>query len=122
MPNIEPFEKYIEQYEEWFDRYEDVYKSELLAIESIAPIPDNSVEIGIGSGLFAAELGIDCGVDPSPEMLGKARERGLDVVQGVAESLPWEDNSFDYALMVTTICFVDNVDKAIAEVYRILQP
>lgn len=122
MPNIEAFEKYSKQYENWFEKYEPVYKSELLAIQSIASVPNNSVEIGIGSGLFAAELGIKQGIDPSPEMLNKAKERGLNVVPGVAESLPWEDSSFDYALMVTTICFVDNADKSVREVYRILKP
>jgi ubiquinone/menaquinone biosynthesis C-methylase UbiE len=44
------------------------------------------------------------------------------VVEGVAEKLPCLDESFDYALMVTTICFVDEPQKSIEEVYRILRP
>ncbi len=31
---------------------------------------------------------------------------------GVAEKLPFEDHFFDFALMVTTICFLDNVKQA----------
>jgi ubiquinone/menaquinone biosynthesis C-methylase UbiE len=33
-----------------------------------------------------------------------------------------EDHSFDFALMVTTICFVDDVRKSFSEVRRILKP
>ncbi|MCK5839497.1 MAG: class I SAM-dependent methyltransferase, partial [Bacteroidales bacterium] len=61
------------------------------------------------------------GIEPSEEMRKKAKERGIYVVDGVAEYLPWKDNSVDYVLMVTTICFVDDVKKSLSEVYRVLQ-
>ena len=122
MPKIEPFEKHLIEYEEWFDKYLSVYQSELLAIKSIANVPENAVEVGIGSGLFAKPLGIKRGIDPSWAMIQKAKERGLQVNYGIAENLPWNDNSIDYALMVTTICFVDDPLKSISEVYRILKP
>ena len=41
--------------------------------------------------------------------------------EGVAEHLPFPDSSFDYALMVTTICFVDDVDLALKETARVLK-
>ena len=43
-------------------------------------------------------------------------------VQGVAEALPFADGSFDYALSVTTICFVDDVTPVLEEAYRVLRP
>ncbi|RLC46323.1 MAG: SAM-dependent methyltransferase [Candidatus Cloacimonadota bacterium] len=122
MPKIEPFEKHLIEYEKWFDKYLPVYQSELLAIKSIANVPENAVEVGIGSGLFAKPLGIKRGIDPSWTMIKKSRERGLKVDYGIAENLPWHDMSIDYALMVTTICFVDDPLKSISEVYRILKP
>ena len=85
-------------------------------------MPENAVEIGIGSGLFAKPLGIKKGIDPSWAMIQKSRERDLNVDYGIAENLPWNDNSIDYALMVTTICFVDDPLKSISEVDRILKP
>ncbi|MCK4358132.1 MAG: methyltransferase domain-containing protein [Candidatus Cloacimonetes bacterium] len=122
MPIIEPFEKHFREYEKWFDKYLQVYQSELLAIKSIANVAENAIEIGIGNGLFAKPLEINKGIDPSAAMRKKAEERGLTVLEGVAENLPLADNSIDYALMITTICFVDNPQKALYEVHRILKP
>lgn len=34
--------------------------------------------------------------------------RDISGVQGIAEALPFRDAVFDYALVVTTICFVDD--------------
>jgi ubiquinone/menaquinone biosynthesis C-methylase UbiE len=51
-----------------------------------------------------------------------ARRKGIDVVAGVAEDLPFPDESQDFVLMVTVICFFDNVPEAFREAYRILKP
>ena len=121
MPKTKPFDDYISEYEEWFVQNSTVYSSELKAIKNISGVPENAVEIGIGSGLFAEPLGIKTGIEPSETMREMAKERGLHVIDGVAENLPWKDNSIDYVLMVTTICFVDDVKKSLSEVHRILQ-
>ncbi len=121
MPKTKPFDECLNEYEAWFVENRAVYYSELQAIRLISKIPDNAVEIGVGSGLFAEPLGIKTGIEPSEAMRKKAKERGIHVIDGVAENLPWKDNSIDYALMVTTICFVDDVRKSLSEVYRILQ-
>ena len=121
MPKTKPFDKYLNEYEEWFVQNSAVYSSELKAIKGIWGVPENAVEIGVGSGLFAEPLGIKTGIEPSETMREKAKERGIHVVDGVAENLPWKDNSIDYVLMVTTICFVDDVKKSLSEVYRVLQ-
>lgn len=121
MPKTKPFDEYLNEYEEWFVQNSAVYFSELQAIRLISKIPENAVEIGVGSGLFAEPLGIKTGIEPSEAMREKAKERGINVVDGVAENLPWEDNFIDYVLMVTTICFVDDVKKSLSEVYRVLQ-
>ncbi|HHY80787.1 MAG TPA: class I SAM-dependent methyltransferase, partial [Thermoanaerobacter sp.] len=75
----------------------------------------------IGTGKFAVPLGIKSGVEPSYQMRKIALERGLNVVDGVAENLPFEDNSFDLVLMVTTVCFVDDVLKSFKECFRVLK-
>ena len=49
-----------------------------------------------------------------------AGERGIEVYDGVAEDLPFAAGSFDYALMVTTICFVDSLTSSLQEVQRVL--
>ncbi len=116
-----PFDKYYEEYEEWFTENEFVYKSELKAVEHFIPGNKDGLEIGIGSGKFAKPLGIKTGIEPSSKMRELAQERGLKVFDGVGESLDFEDGSFDFVLMVTTICFLDDVKKAFKEVKRVLK-
>jgi len=122
MPKIKPFEKYTDQYENWFEKNIYVYQSEINAIQEILPDFKNGIEIGVGSGRFAEPLGIKFGIEPSYEMRKIAQSRRIEVVKGAAESLPLKDCSFDLALMVTTLCFLDDVKKAFNEVYRILKP
>ncbi|MGM0592361.1 MAG: class I SAM-dependent methyltransferase [Halobacteriota archaeon] len=122
MPKTAPFEAYTERYEGWFETHEDAYQSELLALRRLLPATGYGIEIGVGSARFAAPLGMQVGVDPSTRMLQYARERGIDVVQGVAERLPFTDDTFDTALIVTTICFVDDIPQTLAEAARTLQP
>ncbi len=121
MTNIDAFEKHYQEYEDWFERNEFVYKSELNAVKYFIPEEEDGLEIGIGSGRFAEPLGIKTGVEPSAEMRRLAEERGLKVYDAAGESLPFADNSFDYILMVTTICFLDNVRETFKEARRVLK-
>ncbi|MGB9678524.1 MAG: class I SAM-dependent methyltransferase [Thermoanaerobacteraceae bacterium] len=121
MPKISAFEKHFNLYEEWFEKNEYAYLSELDAVKLLMPKFENGLEVGIGTGKFAVPLGINNGVEPSYEMRKIALERGLNVVDGVAENLPFEDNSFDLVLMVTTVCFVDDVLKSFKECFRVLK-
>jgi len=122
MPKIGPFEKYSDEYDEWFEKNIDFYKSELEAIRQFLPPPGaEGMEVGVGSGKFAVPLGIKIGVEPSEKMTIKARMQGIDVYPGVAEKLPFADGKFDFVLMVTTICFVDDVIKSFREVFRVLK-
>jgi SAM-dependent methyltransferase len=99
-----------------------VYQAELRAIKSFLPPDGKGLEIGVGRGLFAAPLGIRHGIEPSRAMIAKARERGIDVTHGVAEALPFGDAVFDFALMVTTVCFLDDMDVAFSQTKRVLKP
>ena len=122
MPKIEPFEKHSDAYDEWFEN-RDLYEAELEAIRQLIPSPGaEGVEVGVGSGKFAAPLGIKIGVDPSEKMAIKARKHGINVYLGIAEDLPFSDGRFGFVLMVTTICFVDDVIKSFREAFRALKP
>ena len=121
MGNLKVFAENAERYDKWFEKHYAVFLAELAAIQKAMPKHERGIEIGVGSGRFAAPLGIEFGIDPVPEMLQKAAARGIKVQQGFAENLPYPSDSFDYALMTTTICFLDNIDQAFAEVARILQ-
>jgi len=105
----------------WFAKHDGAYYSELLAVRAMLPWRGVGLEIGVGTGRFAAPLGVRFGVDPSAEMLKYASRRGLTVAQGTAEKLPFGDDSFDYALVVTTICFVDDARAMLTEAQRVLK-
>ena len=62
------------------------------------------------------------GLNKLNEMRKIAENRGLAVLDGIAENLPFESERFDLVLMVTTLCFLDDAKKAFSEVYRILRP
>ena len=116
-----PFEIYHSRYDAWFRSYAAVYYSELLAVRAMLPWHGLGVEIGVGTGRFAAPLGIEVGLDPSSAMLAYAIERGIFGIQGVAEALTFKDVVFDYATVVTTICFVNDPQKMLNEAHRILK-
>jgi ubiquinone/menaquinone biosynthesis C-methylase UbiE len=121
MPKIEPFERYANKYEDWFERNKFAYESELRAIRKLMPKNGEGVEIGVGSGRFAAPLGIKVGVEPSCKMRGIAQKKGIKVIDGVAEELPFSDLQFDFVLMVTTLCFLDDIEAALKEIHRVLK-
>lgn len=121
MAKTKPFDEHFEDYEKWFDLNKAAYESEIRAIKHFIPDKGLGVEIGIGSGLFAAPLGITRGVEPSFQMRRMTRERGLKVTDGVAENIPLESDCYDYVLMVTTVCFVENLAQSLKEVRRVLR-
>lgn len=121
MPAFTPFEAHHTRYEAWFAKHAAAYVSELLALRPFVPWQGRGLEIGVGSGRFAAPLGVQVGLDPAPAMLAHAAARGIETVRGFGEHLPFVDNSFDHALMVTTLCFLDSVEATLAGVRRVLR-
>jgi len=117
-----PFDTHHERYDAWFVKHEAAYVSELLALRPFVPWAGRGLEIGVGTGRFAAPLGVRVGVDPSSAMLARAAARGIEVVEGTAEHLPFADDAFDHALVVTTLCFVDSPEAMLAEARRVLRP
>jgi ubiquinone/menaquinone biosynthesis C-methylase UbiE len=121
MAKIEPFERHLSQYENWFKRNKFVFESELRAVREQLPKSNNGIEIGIGSGQFAQPLNIRLGIEPSKKMRELALKRGIKAIDGIAEKLPFNDAQYDFVLMVTTVCFVDDIEASFQETYRVLK-
>jgi len=118
-----PFEAHADEYDAWFDRYPNVYESELLAVRAVLPPRSGRwVEIGVGSGRFASRLGIGLGIEPSQAMARLARARGITILPGRAEELPLGDASVSAAFLITTVCFLADLEGPFAEIQRVLQP
>jgi len=122
MSKHEIFDRHLEEYEDWFLKNALAYASELRTIRKLIPPAGAVLEVGVGSGRFSAPLRIPFGVDPSFAMLCLARKRGTWVASGSGERLPIKTGSLDAVLMVTTLCFLDEPERALAEILRALKP
>ena len=113
------FDNLVNEYEEWFDKHPKIYKEELKTIKALLP-KGKGMEVGVGTGRFAAPLGIKFGIEPSKAMAEVARKRGIKVIELSAEEMCFEEE-FDFILMVTTICFVKDPLKTIQNCYKDLK-
>lgn len=89
------------------------------------------LEVGVGSGLnlrlYGAAVHRVFGIDPSPELLDRARKRigdarvSVSLVLASAEQLPFSNATFDTAVMTWTLCSILNPSAALAEMRRVLK-
>ncbi len=100
---------------------------------SLVPELEGGVlEIGIGSGLnlpfYSSKVSSIVGLDPSLPLLQRAEAKKMqapctvELVEGSAEVMPFEDNSFDSILTTWTLCSVPEAPAALAEMRRVLKP
>ncbi|MCK4728185.1 MAG: class I SAM-dependent methyltransferase, partial [Desulfobacterales bacterium] len=122
--------KAAREYDNWYQSPENRFIADLedqLLLGLLGHVRGERVlDIGCGTGrhlLMFLEMGLDItGLDASPYMLDIAREKlghRAELHQGLAEDLPFEDNSFDIATFITTLEFVDDVQKALQEACRV---
>ncbi len=123
-----PFDRWTHQYDQWFDKPPGnvLWQVELSCLRRIiepVKLPRSEwLEVGVGTGRFASALGIQFGVDPSPEMLRYAAQRGIITQVGRGEQLPYPAGRFDGILLATTLCFLKDVATTLAECHRVLRP
>lgn len=122
MPRSEPFEAHADRYDDWFEAHETEYRAELAALEPLVPDASPGLEVGVGTGRFAAPLDVELGLDPAAAALDRARERGIEPVLGLAEHLPFAPDGLATVLLVTTVCFVDDIERSFREARRVLGP
>jgi ubiquinone/menaquinone biosynthesis C-methylase UbiE len=87
----------------------------LAVIKQCIPPDARILDVGCGTGI-SSMLGNVVGIDPSRKMLAHA---GFPVVEGVAEALPFKNNSFDVVISVTALHHCANVQKALHEILRV---
>jgi ubiquinone/menaquinone biosynthesis C-methylase UbiE len=119
---VNVFNQFADEYDRWFDTHTFAYQSEVEAIRRFIPDEGSGIEIGIGTGRFSTPFEIKIGVEVSEGMAFIARSKGIDVKNSQAESLPFNNGQFDFALIITTLCFVEDPKLVIKEIGRILKP
>jgi SAM-dependent methyltransferase len=94
------------------------------------------LDVGSGAGmdsLVAAQMvgpeGSVTGIDMTPEMLEKARAAAAELgathvefVEGEAEALPFDDESFDVVISNGVIDLIPDKDAVFVEIHRVLAP
>lgn len=124
-------QSYYDEFAQWYENERhDGYHALIDDLETDLLLPyvhgKDVLEIGCGTGLIlrrVAPLARKAqGIDISPGMLEKARERGLDVCEGDATSLPWPDQSFDVVYSFKVLAHVRDIDRALAEMARVTRP
>jgi SAM-dependent methyltransferase len=113
----------------------DVLRRRRLVQEAIGASPGERIlDVGCGPGFYVAELlervgpgGQVCGADTSAPMLAIAARRAaphdnVELVEAPATALPFDSGSFDGAISVQVLEYVDDVAVALAELYRVLRP
>lgn len=123
MSPHEPFDRFAADYDRWYDTPQGrrAFSAEVASLRLVGgAISGRWLEVGVGTGRFAAALGIGAGVDPSPRMRAFALDRGVKAVEGSAEDLPFASAAFDGVLLALTLCFVDDPQAALRECRRVL--
>jgi ubiquinone/menaquinone biosynthesis C-methylase UbiE len=100
-------------------------------VELIPKASGAVLEVGIGSGLnlpvYPRAITHLTGVDPSAELLSMARRKlgalpfPVDLFCQSAEQLPFDDESFDTAVVTWTLCSIPDPMQALGEVKRVLK-
>jgi ubiquinone/menaquinone biosynthesis C-methylase UbiE len=100
--------------------------------ETLAGLRGRVIEIGSGSGPnfehYPDSVTELVAVEPEANLRATAVEaarmsgRPIQVVEAVADQLPFEDGSFDAAVAVLVLCSVPDQARALAELHRVLRP
>ena len=116
MSGFRIFDLKARDYDRWYDRHRITYLNELKLVRSFGCA--RALEIGVGTGRFAADTGVVVGVDPSLSMLRMASSR-VQVIRALGERLPFRDGCFDCAYLIVTLCFVADPRRVLGEASRV---
>ena len=99
---------------------------------AVAHAAGRVLEIGIGSGLnlalYPPAVIEVVGIEPSEKLLQITRRNAgavpfvVELVEGSAEKIPFEDASFDTVVSTWTMCSIPDVSAALHEMHRVLKP
>lgn len=135
MERLRSTEELSASYAQWrssrLGRITDRLEQQLI-LELLGAVAGKTLlDVGCGDGELAPKLNrlgaIVTGVDMDPIMIAAAHRRSdmentqLRLVEGRAEQLPFNDESFDCVLAVTVLCFVRDGERAVAEMARVLK-
>jgi 2-polyprenyl-3-methyl-5-hydroxy-6-metoxy-1,4-benzoquinol methylase len=136
MGGAQPAEELTESYVRWrtsrLGRITDALERQLVAGLLGRVDGKKLLDVGCGDGAMAFELARQgatvTALDADPTMIAAARLRAgneatrVQLVEGDAESLPFDDATFDVVVAVTVLGFVQDAEHAVKEIARVLKP
>jgi ubiquinone/menaquinone biosynthesis C-methylase UbiE len=103
------------------------YRQELLA-----GARGRAIEVGAGNGRnfphYPAEVESVVAIEPEPYLRARATEAAaqadlkIEVLDGTDSPLPFDDDTFDFAVSCLVLCSVPDQQRALAELRRVLKP
>src|SRR5919197_1680858 len=108
------------------DSYERFHRDQFLPL--LPPPGRLTVDVGCGEGRVARDLKAlghrVVGIDSSPTLVRAARELDpeLEIIEANATSLPLPDRAADLAVAFISLMDMDDMETAIREVARVLEP
>ena len=114
-----------------YDSYVDLRKISI--VEENLSKNKNVLDVGCADGLHLPRFATQCnhitGLDYSTDMIASSRQKLDDagtknytLVEASAEEMPLDDNQFDLVYSYSTLVVVNDIDKALSEIARVLKP
>jgi len=109
------------------DGFASFHEARVAPIAYEIPYGSKVLDVGANDGEFMKLLKEkrDCevyGIDPSEVAIAKAKEKGIEVILGDAEHLPFEDNTFDYVTLNEVLIHLVDPVAVLKEIRRVLKP
>ncbi len=96
----------------------------------LSDVEGRTLEVGVGTGQNLRFYQPDSwvvGIDPDPDMLGRAQTRVVEAAAPVhlmaaaGESLPFAAGAFDAVVVTLALCSVRSQDQVLREIHRVLK-
>ncbi len=95
---------------------EEQLKKVKIIIKELNITNEKVLDVGCGTAFYSNLFKNYTGIDNSRGMLKQGK---ANVIQGEAENLPFENNSFEIVISITAIQNFSNIKKAIQEMKRV---
>ena len=127
----EIFDHWAEKYDQWFEtpmgRLIKGYESKLI-LKMLAPGPGELIlDAGCGTGIFTEDIletgarvvGLELAFDMLRRAVTKCSGRTFQSVIGDIQRPPFADNSFNKAISITAIEFIQDARRTVEELFRV---
>jgi ubiquinone/menaquinone biosynthesis C-methylase UbiE len=130
----EIFDHWAKKYDQWFEtpmgRLIKGYESKLI-FRMLAPEPGELIlDAGCGTGIFTEDIietgarvvGLELAFDMLRRAVTKCSGQTFHSVIGDIQRLPFADASFNKAISITAIEFIQDARRAVEELFRVTKP